>query len=195
MTRIIIRAVPERSTDVEYLVKHIPHAEICWETYELENSDDNIWNTFDKALEMAGDEPCVQMEEDVILTEGFVDKLEEAVSAHPDQIINFFSMRDLDLTKGSRVDRQFMMAQCWYAPKFCCSYLREFYPFWKHKRIQWPNAVDLMVHDFIHALKLRYRIHCPSLVQHRDRTSFIDETRGERWGSRQSKTFINPIEE
>lgn len=195
MTRIIIRAVPERSTDVEYLVKHIPNAEICWETYECETNDDNIWNTFLKALDMAGDDPCVQMEEDVILTEGFVDKLEKAVSERPDQIINFFSMRDLDLTKGSRVDRQFMMAQCWYAPRFCCSYLKEFYPFWKHKRVQYPNAVDLMVHDFIHALKARYWIYCPSLVDHRSRLSFIDETRTERWGVRQSLTFENPIEE
>ena len=94
MTRIIIRAVPERSTDVEYLVKHIPHAEICWETYELEKSSDNIWNTFDKALEMAGDEPCVQMEEDVILTEGFVEKLEEAISEHPDQVSAYKGGKD-----------------------------------------------------------------------------------------------------
>ena len=131
----------------------------------------------------------------VILTEGFIDKAEAVIAERPHQIINFFSMRDLDISKGSRVDRQFMMAQCWYAPKYCCSYLREFYPYWKHRRLEWPNAVDLMVHDFIHAMRIRYWIHCPSLIQHRDRDSFIDETRGMRWGSRQSKTFRDPVEE
>lgn len=193
MTRIIIRAIPERKTDVDYLLKHIPDAEVCWETHETDCIHTNIWNTFTKALKMAGDGPCVQMEEDVILTKNFREKLETAISERPNDVINFFSMRDFDSIKGSRWDTNFMMAQCWYAPPYFCQYLLKFMPYWEHKKIAYPNAVDLLVHDLIKAFHSKYRIHCPSLVDHRERASYIDTPGRSR--DRVSHTFVDPIEE
>ena len=191
MTRIIIRAVPERQSDVDYLLKHIPDAEICWETFDYDDKNDNVWNTFLKAMDMAGNDPVVHMEEDVILTSNFRHKLESAISEHPNQVKTFFSMREKDLTVGSREDRYFLMAQCWYAPAYFSQYIKKFYKYWESNRIAYPNAVDLMVQHCLQALKVRSRIHIPNLVQHRQRASYIDTNRAE---DRLSRTFVNPLE-
>lgn len=190
MTRIIIRAVPDRQSDVDYLLKHIPDAEVCWETFDYEDKNDNVWNTFLKAMKMAGDDPVVHMEEDVILTQNFRDKLESAIAEHPDQIKTFFSMRDKDLTVGSREDRYFLMAQCWYAPAYFSRYIHSFYPYWEYRRQAHPNSVDLMIQHYIHAMNIRYRIHVPNLVQHRQRASYIDGNRSE---NRLSCSFKDPV--
>jgi hypothetical protein len=186
MTRIIIKAVPSRQWMVDYLVSRIPHAEVCMDR----NRD--AFDTFNRALAMAGEDAAVHMEEDVILTRDFLTKIESVIAARPNTFIQFFSMRGADLTVGSRWDRDFLMNQCFYAPPGYSRAILEYYPSWSEKWLAaHPNGTDLMVRHFLKSRRERYWIHVPSLVDHRIARSEIDHRRSSR---RQSLTFTDPMD-
>jgi GR25 family glycosyltransferase involved in LPS biosynthesis len=145
-------------------------------------------HTFLKALSMAGDGACVHMEDDIILTKNFLQKLTFEISQRPNVPIQFFSMRKDDLSVGSRWDTSFMMNQCFYLPEGMSKELRDWYVHWDKKYIH-PTGSDIMVCDFLRIKKQKYWIHCPSLVQHRSERSLINPRRSTK---RQSKTFIDP---
>jgi hypothetical protein len=181
--RFIVRAVPERTEYIEYLKLHLPQAEWCYDQKR------NAMDTFLRAMQMAGDEPCVHMEEDILLTDDFVAKINSAIQKRPDEVIQFFSMRQADLDIGSRYDRSFIMNQCFYLPATCSRQVLEFKDKWtdiaKH-----PTGTDLMVNDWLKSLKKPYWIYVPSLVEHRVGKSAIDTRRSSK---RQSKTFADPV--
>lgn len=184
MTRMIIRAVPTRVEFVRYLKRHLPNAEWCFDKTH------NAMETFLRSLDMAGDDPCVLMEEDILLTEGFVDKLEAEIARHPKTVIQFFSMRSADLTVGSRHDRNYIANLCFYLPATYARMIVEFEPQWKDKG-KHLGGTDLLVSDFLKSRREPYWIHVPSLVEHRISRSAIDRRRSSK---RQSKTFANPID-
>ena len=184
MTRIIIKAMPHRAEFISYLRRLLPHAEWCFDVKR------SATDTFLRGLEMAGDDPSVHMEEDVILTNNFVQKLEAAIAERPNEMIQFFSMRIDDIRIGSRHDRSFMMNQCHYFPRGYCRALLEFaraWPGWEKD----PNGYDTMMQAWMRSRHEPYWIHVPSLVNHRVAKSMIDHRRSSR---RQSKTFVDGIE-
>lgn len=184
--KIIIKAVPERSEYIEYLRSNLPEAVFCMDEKNC------AFDTFLRSLDLAGDSPCIHMEEDIILTRGFIQKAETAISRKPMNFIQFFSMRKKDESEGSRWDNNFLMNQCFYAPPMYSKQMKEFYPSWARKYLkEHPNGTDLMVQHFLKAKKERYWIHCPSLVQHRVAKSVINPRRSSK---RQSMTFQDPIE-
>lgn len=65
MTRVIIKAVPERSSFIRYLREHIEDAEWCFDKKR------DAMDTFLRSLEMAGNDPAIHMEEDIVLCPGF----------------------------------------------------------------------------------------------------------------------------
>jgi len=184
MTRIIIRAVRDRTEFIVYLQSRLPQAEWCFDKTR------NAMDTFLSAMEMAGDEPAVHMEEDVILTRGFVEKLEAAIAERPHEVIQFFSMRKADLTIGSRYDGNFMMNQCFYLPAGMSRKLLEFRPEWKQAD-KHPTGFDILMADYFKSVRLKYWLHVPSLVEHRVCKSMIDPRRSSK---RQSLTFEDPWE-
>ena len=148
-------------------------------------------DTFLRSLMMAGNEPCIHMEEDVILTKDFYNKIHNAISERPKSFIQFFSMRKKDLTEGSRWDGNFLMNQCFYAPDGYSKLMLDYFPKWADKKIKdHPNGTDQMVCDFLKSRKEKYWIHCPSLVDHRIAKSTIDPRRSSK---RQSLTFIDGV--
>lgn len=183
MTQIIIRAVPERAEFIDYLKGHLPQARWCMDQTR------NAFDTFASALAMAGDSACVHMEEDAILTVGFQEKVDAEIALRPDRVIQFFSMRGADLTEGSRWDRSFLAAVCFYLPAGYSRSLLDYAKTWAG-RSQHPTGLDLTVSDFLRARKEPYWITCPSLVQHRVARSVIDSRRSSK---RQSKTFRDPM--
>jgi len=185
MTRIIIRAMRERQHFIDYLRPKLPDAEWCFDTQR------HATMTFLEALQMQGDDGAVHMEEDVILTVGFREKLEREIEVRPRTLIQFFSMRGKDLTKGSRWDRNFMMAQCFYIPPNRARSLLEFAPGWLQAHPKDQTGLDMMVGDWLRALRWDYWLHVPSLVQHRVSQSMINPRRPK---NRQSKTFKEPWE-
>lgn len=181
MTRIIVKAVPARMACVNYLMERIPDAEICFDRVR------NHWDTFVRAMEMAGNDPHIAMEEDVVLTRCFREKVEAAIAERPDSVIQFFSMRKDDRTVGSRWSRSFCMNQCTYFPRNYPSKVLEFSVRWP-RRSEHPTGTDLMVNDFLRARKEPHWIHVPSLVNHLPLRSEI----GRRSRGRQSLTFTDP---
>lgn len=181
--RFIVRAVKERIDCIEYLRTHLPQAEWCFDQKR------DAMDTFLRAMEMAKDEPCVHMEEDILLTQDFVGKINSAIQKRPDEVIQFFSMRQADIDIGSRYDRNFIMNQCFYLPATYSRQILEYKNKWadieKH-----PTGTDLMVNDWLKSIKEPYWLYVPSLVQHRVGKSAIDTRRSSK---RQSKTFTDQI--
>lgn len=178
-----MQAVRERSHVVEYLQRHIPRLEVCWDKKR------NHMATYLDCLRMAGDDPCVHLEDDIILTQAFQDKAEQEINAKPEHVIQFFSRRADDITKGSRFDRRFLANLCWYCPPGLGTQLLAYAPTWLSRNKDQPDASDYMMDDFLRSRKLAHWIHVPSLVQHREMKS----TLGPRSSKRQSPTFQDPI--
>lgn len=181
--RIIIRAVKERAEFIDYLQKHLPSAEWCFDKTK------NAMDTFLDAMQMAGNDPVVHMEEDILLTQNFTTKLYNAIRQHPNNVIQFFSMRKADIETGSRWDNNYMMNQCFYLPY---GYSKEIYDYrWRWKGIDAnPTGTDTMINDFLKEKGQKYWINVPSLVEHRVAKSMIDSRRSSK---RQSKTFTEPV--
>jgi hypothetical protein len=182
MTRIIIRAVKDRANYIDYLKEKLPNAEWCFDEKR------NAMHTFIKALRMANNEPTIHMEEDVVLTDNFISKIEAEILKNPNKVIQFFSMRKADLTVGSRWDDNFLMAQCFYLPAGYANEIISYYSHWSslESKQRYPTGLDLMVGDFLRKRKERYWIHVPSLVDHRVGVSAINAKRPKH---RTSKTF------
>jgi len=188
--RIIVKAVPERLDCIKYLKKHLPNAEFCLD--EKRSAIDTLL----RSLVMCGKEPCIFLEEDIILTEDFEKKAEKVIRQRPMNFINFFSMRKADLEIGSRWDNNFLMAQCYYAPPNHSLQLLSYFGEWRKMitRTESNHSVhtgtDIYIRDFLKSRKEKYWIHCPSLVDHRIMKSAIDSRRSSK---RQSFTFQDPI--
>lgn len=169
---------------VAYLQRHLPDAE-----FAMDRRRDGF-DTLDLALEMAGDDPAVHLEEDILLTRGFRDKLEAEIARQPSTVIQFFSMRKADLTEGSRWDNNYLMFQCTYMPEGYSREFREFAQHWHRQHPEHPGGMDLAFRDFLKARRERYWIVVPSLVDHREAKSILDPRRSSK---RQSKTFVDPV--
>lgn len=183
-TRLIIMGMQERMGFVNYLTDRLPHAEVCWDKIHC------ALDTFHRALEMAGDDPVIIMEDDIQITQNFVDKSEAVIAEHRDELIQFFSMRKADLDIGSRYDNNYLMNQCFYLPSGHAKKIREFSLGWEeHKNHR--AGTDSAVCAFLKSRKEKYWIHCPSLVNHRVAKSMIDPRRSSK---RQSLTFTDTWE-
>lgn len=182
MTRILIRAVSADDPNVAYLRERIPDAELVLDQQR------NAYHTFQLALAAAGSAGAVHMEDDVVLTRDFRAKLEAEIAARPGSVSQFFSLRPTDKVKGSRWDRNFMMAQCFYLPPGESAELLEFSRTWGRIK-EHPTGLDVMIADWLISRHERYWLHCPSLVDHRQDVSRIDKRRSR---FRQSLTFVEP---
>lgn len=191
MVKIIIRGVPDRQEYIDYLNRVLPEAEWCIDNRFNVEPDRRVrhMKNFIDALMMASDIPCVHMEEDVIITNDFINKLNFTINQRPNELIQFFSMRGDDIKKGSRYDNNYIMNQCFYLPAGYGKQIAEYYKSWG-KLEELPSGSDLMINDWLKSRKEKYWIHVPSLVEHRVTMSMIDKRRPRK---RQSKTFIDPI--
>ena len=198
---MIVQAVRDRAEMVEYLQERLPDLEVCWDT------QGDAMMTFLAALRMSGDGPTLHLEDDVLLTEGFLGKVRAGIEvarkegeriSHPHPLVQFFSMRKADMGTGSRWDRRFLANCCWYAPPGFDRELLAFFPTWaprnatgRHSTMTYSGrcaGTDTMVQAFLRERREPYWIHCPSLVQHRIGRSAV----GPRSGNRQSASFRDP---
>jgi len=191
MVKIIIRGVPDRQEYIDYLNRVLPEAVWCMDTRFYTEPDSKIrhMKNFIDALMMGADIPCVHMEEDIIITKDFINKLNNVITQRPNELIQFFSMRGDDIKKGSRYDNNYIMNQCFYLPAGYGRQISEYYTRWD-RLAELPSGSDLMINDWLKTRKEKYWIHVPSLVEHRVTRSMIEKRRPQR---RQSKTFIDPV--
>ena len=158
-------------------------AEWCWDRKR------DAMDTFLRAMRMAGDDPCIHLEDDIVLAKDFYRRITNAIKDHPDNMIQFFSMRKADLEVGSRWDSNYMMNQCHYNPAGYSNLIADYWHEWKETEEGKANAVgyDTMMNRWLRNRKEKYWIHVPSLVDHRVGKSMIDPRRAST--NRQSKTF------
>jgi hypothetical protein len=183
VTRIIVKAILTRADCIRYLREKIPDAEFCFDERKC------AIDTFIRSLRMAGNDPAIHTEEDIILTRDFRAKAEAVIAERPNTVVQFFSMRKDDLRKGSRWDTDFLMNQCIYLPAGHSEALIRFHESWDGKRDGWDKNPDCVVRDFLRSRREPYWIHVPSLVEHRVMKSAIDSRRSSK---RQSLTFRDP---
>lgn len=187
--RWIVKTCAGREHYLPYLRKHLPEdTEFCFD----DTAKGVVGNSI-KALRLAGKNPAVIMEDDILLTRDFEAKARAVIEERPLSLIQFFSMRKADLTEGSRLEpgRSYLMNQCHYMPPGLGRMLADY----MEKRIDARpvnrGGSDSLYRDFLADHKIRYWLHVPSLVDHRVGPSAIDPSRGST--NRQSFTFTDPI--
>ncbi len=179
--RFVVRAVRDRAGAHAAMRAELPaNAEWVYDTTR------NAMDTFFAALDLVGSSAAVHMEDDIILASNFEPRIMQAIAASPSSVIQFFSMRKADRTIGTRLDRNFLMGQCFYLPPNYSAEVRAYHAGWKD-RLRHPTGLDLLVGDFLRSRREQYWIVCPNLVDHVVGVSVIDARRSSK---RQSKTFV-----
>jgi hypothetical protein len=187
--RIIVRGVSSRQPYINYVARRIPSAEWCIDqnrTRDGTNYEHSALRNYCEALRRAGDDAVVHMEEDVLLCGNFEQRLNEEIGKRPDNVIQFFSMRKDDKSVGSRWDKNFIMALCYYLPAGYSKKLLDFHDRWVLGGHEYAN--DIMVRDWLDSRREPYWICVPNLVQHRIGKSEINSRRSSK---RLSLTFVH----
>jgi hypothetical protein len=183
-TPTFIMAVPwvdERKNRAESLAKQTS-GKIVWDT------DRHAFHTWRSVMKAVGDGPAIVIEDDVRLVSDWRNRIEAVIAEHRDEVVQFFSMRNADLTIGSRSEpgRTFMMNQCYYLPAGAAKALLDFTEEWNHPGQENPTGYDVAMAEWMKINKQRYWLHVPSLVDHEPWTSEINSRRPR---NRQSLTF------
>jgi len=180
--RVHIVGISQRAPYLEYLRKHLPGAYFYIDM-------GNAMEAFLASLRAAGDDPIIGMEDDAILCKDFLTKATACIEQHPNDVINFFSRRQDDLTIGSRYvpGSNFIAAICAYYPPGIAREIVNYYPRWERAE-EHPTGVDYLVADYLKSIKKRVYIPIPNLVDHRIGKSAIDPRRSSK---RVSLTFID----
>jgi hypothetical protein len=132
---------------------------------------------------------AVFLEDDIELCLNFKDRVLNEIQKRPDDIIQFFSMRQDDLTIGSRyiAGYKYLMNQCFYMP---LSVIKKVYDcFDEFETVRTDNRVggtDSLIQYTLKKHKLKYWNVVPNLVNHTEGVSAIDKRRSSK---RQSFTF------
>lgn len=177
----------------DHYTEQIPNLIINKDNFPKEASGkftSTAWNNYLRGWELAGDNPTVQLDDDIILTSNFIEKLNSVIAEYPNDVIQFFSMRKDDLTIGTRwvPGYRFMMQQCYYLPKGVAKGILELAPaYYETCKVGDKAPTDLLMADYFRKNKMKYLNYCPNLVDHIEEVSTIDTRRSRK---RQSKTFI-----
>lgn len=176
--KVIVRNAGERSID--HIQNEVPDLIVV-------RNNENAMSAFCEALDSAGDDSALHLEDDIELCDNFYKRVTEIIAENPDTVIQFFSMRKDDLTIGTRyiAGRKFLMGQCFYLPKGMSKAIREYKETWKRIE-EHPTGLDTMIGDYLGDNKLQYLNICPNLVDHLPVKSLINPRRSTK---RQSLTF------
>ena len=182
MLRFVMRTTLSR--DLTGYKEEIPQLELCVDTQK------NAYFNFCKALEMAGNDPCIHFEDDVLLCDNFVEKAMKEINEHPKDVIQFFSRRKDDLRIGSRYinGSQFSFNVCFYLPEKMGLEMLQVAREWWAEKGDASVAYDWMMADFFKARKIKYWNVVPNIVDHKIGRSLISPKRSSR---RVSLTFQN----
>jgi len=180
----IVTAVKEREPFVNYLKYHIPELQVVWDKHK------NPMETFMRAWGEHPNNASLRFQDDVILTKNFLEKVHSVINKYPNDVIQFFSMRKADIEVGSRWENggNWIGNLCHYLPEGMPNEIYEFGLSWKGIAEN-PTADDLLMRDYFKANKIKYFLHCPSLVEHAQVYSVVDRKRSK---FRNSKTFVEP---
>ena len=177
----VVRAVRERKPFVDEILKQIPEAVVYWDN-EFHDAMKSYLYVCEHVVK---GQPCVLLEDDVILTSNFKEKCESVIAQFPDMLINFFSLSKTKTKPHLKKGREYCMNQCEYFPKGFSLKVVDAYKRWELKDKE-PTAYDFLV-GYAWGNNNSYLVWCPSLVQHREVKSIINPKRSSK---RQSVTFV-----
>lgn len=177
-----MRLVPERERWLPEIAAQIPQLELVCDVTR------NPLDTFLLAMLTIGADAAVHVEDDIVLTSHFLEKIEAEISSRPNILQQFFSLRKTDTELGSRLmpGRTFCMAQCFYLPAGYAEAVYDYYPSWPGRVVHGNSGSDLIVAGLLASRREKYWLHVPSLVQHRVARSAADPRRSSK---RQSMSF------
>ena len=180
----VIQRVPERNVD--YLLEVVPEAFV-----NTDREGISIHALID-AFEHFGDEPFVQMEDDIILCKSFRERIEAVIDEHPDEFITFFAMRKWLKQPTVMAGKHFVMSQCFYVP---ANFPRGLRAFFEDRQVKCnPRhgmAFDLCLADFMDRNGWNMLVWVPNLVQHKVGPSVFNPNQNP---DRQSYCFADDLE-
>jgi len=186
--KVIIQTCSGREHFVKYLLKRIPNAIVNFDDFpDGGKFESTAFFNFQRGMKLAGNESLLYLEDDIILTDSFLNKIEKAKFENPNMVIQFFSMRKKDIEIGTRVENgsNYIMMQCTYFPKGVAKGIYEHsLTYWDENHTTAPN--DPCVASYLQKNKMKYVIYVPNLVDHRREKSVINPRRS---SNRISKTF------
>jgi hypothetical protein len=189
MTRFICSAIKRRAPVVAYLQRHIPSLEVCWD------DSGRCIGGYRQALELAGTDPFVFLEDDILITKDFIPKIERVIAERPGQVIQFHSRAKKDQTIGSRyrTGREFYNHQCVYFPQDFGRYILHYSDHPQYQDFDNPHCYsDVLTQDFLHEFGLKYWVSIPSLVDHLPDISAVNPKRSKSGVKRQARVFLDP---
>lgn len=175
----VIRAVESRRESVEEILKQIPEAIVYYD-----HSRNAMQSYLYVCEHIIKGQPAVLLEDDVILTSNFKEKIEAVINQYPKILIKFFDLGKKNVKPHFKKGREYCMNQCEYFPEGFSLKVVEAYKTWKDKEVH-PTAYDFLV-GYAWGYSNPYLVWCPSLVQHRVGKSIISPSRSSK---RQSITF------
>ena len=153
----------------------------------------NGYKNFQNGMLLAGDEPALHLEDDIILCKNFMKRIMTVINAREKDVIQFFTgTRSDDLSKGTRYvnGSDFLWTQCFYLPAGMSAKILKFSDVYYDKDDP-EMGFDSMVAEYMKSYKIKYLRVCPSLVQHKIGKSLINPRRNP---NRISKHFIEDVE-
>lgn len=186
----IARTCDERVDNIQYLQINVPNLVLCHDYFD-KSLKDRAYENFKKSLVLAGENPCVHLEDDIEFCENFYEKCLIEVNNRPYDVIQFFSMRKADIEIGSRYEpgSKFCMNQCYYLPKGLGLKLLDYaetFKIGKTDKQLGGSPYDTMMAEYFKINKVKYWVVVPNLVNHKASVSIIDKRRSSK---RQSLTF------
>lgn len=199
--RYIIRGVPEREDFHRYLRERLPDAEWCIEQAESRGPAE-FTATLGRAIRMQGKSGAVHLDDDVILTRDFEAKVVAAVGPYWTSIVSLYSTRKTDGVSKWCPASDFLHGPALYIPGSIAPTLADRFDQVVEAGVGGSGG-QLNGHrvdqGYVIAVVLRergqrFRVHAPSLVQHRATGSTLGHPTkyaGRPW---QSPTFTDPWE-
>jgi len=127
----------------------------------------------------------LHIEDDAILCNNFIEKMQAEVEQHPEHVIQFFSKFDQDATSESGFHYRFVGGVCFYIPRALIKPIHRYVLNW-HDRTLNPTAWDVAIGYMMREQKMFYWLVLPNLADHRVSQSIIDCNRQQ---DRRSNTF------
>lgn len=176
--KLIVRKMPEYVLHDSFSqIKDMPDYHECYAG--------NAMETFFASMQMAENKAHLNIEDDVILCNNFMDRVMDVVNKHPDKLISFFTLKKSVKGPTMMPGSSFCMNQCVYYPDGWTEPFLSFFDGWE-RILEHPTGYDYAMADFMKSRHEKYLLWQPSLVQHRAEKSRIDPRRSTK---RQSITF------
>lgn len=185
--KFIVTTCKGREECVDYLSHQIPNLIVNKDDFDFPGIfKSTAWFNYRRSFQLAGNEACLMMEDDIVLCQNFVSKALSEIEKDPFNIITFFSMKKKDAELGTRYmpGKTFMMMQCVYYPAEFSRFFVDYMDLWYKKRVDDPSLqkhfhcpIDIVVAEYLNYCKVNYKIVVPNLVQHLGLKSEINPKR------------------